>query len=71
MDDRDRELEDEVKELNFGEATPRRNASMLLAGDDPISWVKPQTVGLCSFSELHTTPTGHSVRRRMTFGRGR
>ncbi|MEK7637707.1 MAG: hypothetical protein AAB402_05000 [Patescibacteria group bacterium] len=75
MDDRgsDQELEpeDEVEELHLGETAPRRDASMLLAGDDPISRVKPRTMGLRTFSELRHTPTERSLGHKLTFGRRR
>ncbi len=73
MDDRDQELgpEDEIEELHLGEAAPRRDTSMLLAGDDPISWVKLPTTDPLNFSELRLSTTERSLGRRFTFGRRR
>lgn len=73
MDDRvsDQELEDEVEELHLGEATPRRDTSMLLAGDDPISRVRLPRFSLRSFSELRPSTTERSLGHKLTFGRRR
>lgn len=70
MDDRgsDQELEDEVEELHLGEAALRRDTSMLLAGDDPISRVRLPRFSLRSFSELRPSTTERSLGRRIAFG---
>lgn len=66
--DQERDTQDDVEELDFGEVALRRDTSMLLAGDDPISRVRLPRIGLRSFSELRPSTTERSLGRRMAFG---